>query len=378
LRVSRAGIEDGQAMDLYKVLGVRRAATAAEVRRAYQKRARELHPDLNPGDPVAAERFAAISEAFAVLSDPQRRAAYDRGETAAAPAAPPDVGFEGFDFSAEVKTERVTFQEIFEGVLTRDDTGSTRGEDLEQVASVTFDECFHGAVRRLQVVRQDRCPGCAGSGDITAAPLTCLRCRGAGVVRGTRGHMIFSRRCPSCGGAGVIRTRACPRCEGEGRTMQSEWIDVRIPPGVSDGSRVRLHGGGNAGRRGGAAGDFVLTVKVEPHPHYRREGHDLHTSVPVTVVEAAIGAHVDVPTPDGTVPIEIPAGTQPGQKFRLRKRGVPHLGGGTRGDLYVEVHVKVPTVTDDPSRALLQAFAERHPENPRLETQPDEPERKKA
>jgi molecular chaperone DnaJ len=364
-------------MDLYKVLGVRRSASAAEIRRAYQKRARELHPDLNPGDPVAAERFATISEAFTVLSDPQRRAAYDRGETAATAAPVRDVGFEGFDFSAEVKTERVSIREIFEGVLTRDEAASSRGEDLEQVASVSFEECFHGAVRRLQVVRQDRCPACGGSGDVTAAPLTCSRCRGAGVVRGTRGHMIFSRRCPACAGAGVIRTRRCPRCEGEGRTMQSEWIDVRVPPGVSDGSRVRLHGGGNAGRRGGAAGDFVLTVKVEPHPHYRRDGNDLHTSVPVSMVEAALGAHVEVTTPDGKVPIEVPAGTQPGQRFRLRKRGVPHLGGGARGDLYVEVHVHVPAVTDDAGRSLLQSFAESHPDDPRRET-PAEPERKKA
>lgn len=355
-------------MDFYKVLGVRRDATPAEIRRAYQKRARALHPDLNPGDPVAAERFAAVSAAHDVLSDPQRRAAYDRGEVPRQAAPVADVDFEGFDFSAEVKAERVGFREIFEGVLGRaTEAGPSRGEDLEQIASVTFEECFHGALRKLQVVRQDRCPTCGGSGETLTLPLSCSRCRGSGVVRGTRGHMIFSRRCPSCGGAGVIRTQACDRCEGEGRTMQSEWIEVRIPPGVSDGSRVRLHGGGNAGRRGGASGDLVLTVRVEPHPRYRREGHDLHCAVPVTMVEAALGAHVEVVTPDGPVPIEIPAGTQPGQRFRLRKRGVPHLGGGARGDLYVEVDVHVPTVTDDASRELLERFLEHHPENPRLD-----------
>ena len=365
-------------MDLYKVLGVRRTATPAEVRRAYQKRARELHPDLNPGDPVAAERFAAISGAFAVLQDPQRRAAYDRGESPARPPDVPDVGFEGFDFSAEVSAERVSFKEIFEGVLHRDPGATGRGEDLEQVAAISFEECFHGALRRLQLVRQDRCPQCSGSGEVTTTPLACTRCRGAGVVRGTRGHMIFSRRCPGCAGAGVIRTRACSRCEGEGRTLQSESIDVRVPPGVSDGSRVRLHGGGNAGRRGGPAGDFVLTVRVEPHPRYRREGHDLHCSVPVSMIEAALGAHVEVTTPDGRVPIEIPAGTQPGQRFRLRKRGVPQLGGGSRGDLYVEVQVTVPAVTDDRGRALLQELAAHQPQNPREDAPGADTVRKKA
>jgi molecular chaperone DnaJ len=177
--------------------------------------------------------------------------------------------------------------------------------------------------------------------------------------------MIFTRRCADCGGSGTIGRKACSRCQGEGRVMQSEWMEVRIPAGVDRGSRVRLPGGGNAGRRGAPAGDFILDVEVEPHPFYRREGADLHCEIPITIVEAALGAHVEVPTLEGGVSIEIPAGTQAGQRFRLRKRGMPRPGEASRGDLFVSVRVWVPTVSDEASRGLLQEFARRHHEDPR-------------
>jgi DnaJ-class molecular chaperone len=179
--------------------------------------------------------------------------------------------------------------------------------------------------------------------------------------------MIFTRRCADCGGGGTVGRRPCGRCAGEGRVMQSEWIEVRIPPGVADGSRLRVPGAGNAGRRGGPPGDFVMVVRVTPHPFYRREGEDLHCQVPVTITEAALGAHVEVPTPDGSVTIEVPAGTQTGQRFRLRKRGLPRLGEKGRGDLYVEAQVWVPTVHDAESRRLLAEFARRNPLDPRAE-----------
>jgi molecular chaperone DnaJ len=355
-------------VDHYSVLGVRREATAAEVRRAYQKLARALHPDLNPGDPVAAQRFEAVSTAFATLSDPDRRAEYDRGEQPPAPQGVPDVGFAGFDFSAEVRVGSAGFRDIFEGVLSPEGPprGATSGEDLQQVARITFEECFTGAARRFQAMRQDRCPSCAGSGRTALDPVTCPRCHGSGQVRASRGHMIFSRRCPQCDAAGVLH-RECRRCHGEGRTLQSEWIEIQVPPGAADGTRLRLPGAGNAGRRGGAPGDFVLTVEVEPHARFRREGDDLHCLVPITITEAALGGHVEVPTPDGAVPIELPAGTQNGQRFRLRKRGLPRLGSKTRGDLFVEARVFVPTVRDDRSRELLREFALRNPANPRHE-----------
>ncbi len=214
-----------------------------------------------------------------------------------------------------------------------------------------------GASRRVHLVRFEPCSHCQASGEVPYGPVACPRCRGTGTVRGSRGHMIFSRGCSECDGSGELRRAPCPRCGGEGRVIASEWLDVQIPPGVGDGSQVRLPGAGNAGRRGGPAGDFVLTVEVEPHPTFRREGDDLFSVVSVGMVEAAMGGHVEVATPDGPVTIEMPAGTQTGQRFRLRKRGVPRPGDGGRGDLWVEARVSIPAVTDDRARALLRQLA---------------------
>jgi molecular chaperone DnaJ len=368
-------------MDFYELLGVRRTAGTAEVRRAFQKRARQLHPDLNPGDPVAAERFRAVSFAFEVLSDPQRRSEYDRGDLKTeAPPSSPDVGFEGFDFSAEVRVGQAGFRELFGGILRSSGTGvaseASRGEDLEQITRITFEESLKGAERRIHLVRADHCPICGGSGDVAFGPVPCPRCNGTGQIRASRGHMIFSRRCSDCAATGVMTHRPCQRCVGEGRLMHSEWLEVQIPAGAASGSRVTVPACGNAGRRGGPPGDFVLVVEVEPHPFYRREGDDLHCVVPVTFVEAALGGHVQVPAPDGPVTIEIPAGTQTGQRFRLRKRGAPKVGESGRGDLYVEARVWVPAVTDDRSRALLREVAERNPHDPRKDLLPQPQEKR--
>ena len=356
-------------VDFYAVLGVRRSATLAEVRRAYQKRARQIHPDLNPGDPAAAERFRVVSEAFSVLADPQRRAEYDRGGgTGAAPVSVPEVGFEGFDFSAEVRMGATEFREILDGVLrTREgaERDAARGEDLEQRARVSFDESLTGTRRRLHVTRLGDCGTCLGAGEVPIAPARCARCGGAGQVRSRRGRMIFARRCADCGGSGVLSRQTCGRCGGEGRLMQSDWLEVEIPPGVATGTRIRVPGLGNAGRRGGRPGDFVVEVEVEAHPLFHREGEDLRCVLPITITEAALGGHVEVQTPEGAVVIEIPAGTQTGQRFRLRKRGLPRIGDRGRGDLYVEARVWVPRVQDDESRELLREFARRNPDNPR-------------
>jgi len=346
--------------DLYDVLGVRRAATAVELRRAHQRLVRQLHPALNPGDPRAVERFRDVTSAFELLSDPERRAAYDRGEKVHTPEpCRPDGHFVGFDFSAEVRVENLGFREIFDGVLRSGEAFQERsgGEDLEQATRLSFDEAFHGTRRRLHLARQEPCVACEGTGEVAFGPVPCRRCNGAGQVRGSRGHMIFSRPCSDCGGAGSLSRKPCGRCRGEGRGPASEWLEVEIPPGVASGSRVRLPGCGNAGRRGGPAGDFRLAIEVEPHPVFRREGDDLFCEVAVDMVSAALGGHVEVVTPDGALPIELPAGTQNGQRFRLRKRGMPKLGDAERGDLYVEARVVVPAVTDDPGRALLREFA---------------------
>ena len=340
-------------MDLYERLGVRRAAGGAEIRRAWQRLSRALHPAVNPGDPVAAERYREAARAFEILGDAQRRAAYDRGELPADPvAARAEGGFEGFDFEARVRVEAVGFREIFEHALPEAD--APVGEDVEQATRVSFEESMRGAARRVHLVRFEACAGCAGTGAVSFAPVPCPRCGGTGSVRGSRGHMIFSRPCRECDGRGEKSRKPCPRCSGEGRALTSEWLEVRIPAGVGDAARVRLPGAGNVGRRGGPPGDFVLTVEVEEHPRFRREGADLHCSVPVSMVSAAMGGHVEVETPDGAVTIEVPAGTQNGQRFRLRKRGVPRPDDGGRGDLWVEVLVVIPAVTDDRARSLLR------------------------
>jgi molecular chaperone DnaJ len=343
-------------MDAYEALGVKRTASPAEIRRAWQRLSRALHPALNPGDPAAAERYVEAERAFAILSDPQKRAAYDKGDRpAVAVAVAPPGGFEGFDFSARVRVETVGFREIFDPSLHPGSVAPppVRGEDLEQSTRLTFEESMKGATRRIHLVRFEACHGCGGAGDVPYGPAPCPRCGGTGTVRGSRGHMIFSRRCTQCDGAGQLRRTPCPRCAGEGRAIASEWIDLRVPPGVGSGSAVRLPGAGNAGRRGGPAGDFVLTVEVDDHPLYRRDGDDLHCTVPVGLVQAALGGHVEVPAPEGKLVIELPAGTQNGQRFRLRKRGVPRPDGG-RGDLWVEARLVVPAVTDDRGRALLR------------------------
>ena len=356
-------------MDFYEVLGVRRNASVAEIRRAYQKLARRLHPDLNPGDPIAAERFRAVSHAFEVLSDAQRRAQYDRGELPPAPPPRADVGFAGFDFSSETHVERAGFHEIFHGVLHPSAEAPVPGEDLQQATRVRFEECLSGTRRRVHVVRFEACASCEGRGTLTQRPRPCRPCGGTGQLRASRGRMVFTRACGDCGGTGVLGRQACAPCGGEGRVRHSEWIEVQIPPGVGDGSRVRLPGWGNAGRRGGPAGELVLSIEVEPHPLFRREGDDLHCLVPITITEAALGAHVEVPTLDGPMTIGVPPGTQHGQRFRLRKRGMPRLEAPgaepSRGDLWVEVRLWVPSVTDDEGRHLLEEFARKSPRPPR-------------
>jgi molecular chaperone DnaJ len=353
--------------DFYELLGVRRAASLAELRRAYQRLARQLHPALNPLDPVAAERYRIVSHAFEVLKDPERRARYDRGETSEPPpTAQPQVEFHGFDFSLQTSRASAGFREIFASVIPggAQEVAPVPGEDLEQATRVSFEESLRGARRRLQLMRFDACGSCNGSGAASSSATACARCQGSGQLRTRRGHMVFTRSCPDCAGRG-LQARPCPSCSGEGRLLQSEWLSVDIPAGVASGSRVRVPGAGNAGQRGGPAGDFVLKIDVDPHPFYEREGADLVCELPVTLAEAAAGAHVPVPTPDGAVTIEIPAGTQPGQRFRLRKRGMPRPGEKQRGDLWVKIRLVVPAVTDERARALLRELERLHPEDPR-------------
>ncbi len=341
--------------DYYSILGVDRHFSPAKLRRAYQRRAREFHPDLHPGSAEAASMFALVAQAFEILSDPERRGAYDRGVVEGKThREEPPLAFEGFDFGGGGAGGRQGFRELFESAIEPSGEAAQRGEDLEVTLRISFDEAFRGAHRRLSVTRLSPCPGCDGRGVVARSPQPCANCGGEGSTRVRRGHLVFRARCRDCDGAGRRVQGPCPDCDGESRMHESEWMDVSVPPGIEHGARLRLPSAGNAGRRGGAPGDFVVQVEVEPHPLYRRAGHDLYVDAQVSIFDAAVGGHVSVKTPDGEVPIEIPAGTQGGQRFRLRKRGMPHFGDpSSRGDLWAEVKLVVPAITDAASRALV-------------------------
>lgn len=345
-------------MDLYVILGLAHGATESEIKRAYRRLARRFHPDINPGDRTAEVRFRQILDAYETLIDPSRRSRYDAGQ-GGDDEAPRPSGFEGFDFSARGVDHSATFGDLFAEVLTERGSRSPapeRGADLHQELRLGFEDALAGTQVALQVTRRVTCPACAGSGQTRTSPGACLVCQGGGAVRSVRGHMVFSRSCVSCAGTGQQRPRACEACAGAGHEMRAETVPVRIPAGVCDGDRIRVPGKGNAGPRGGPTGDLYILVHVEPHHQYRREGDDLHMVVSVAVHEAALGARIEIPTPDGPARLRVPPGTQAGQRFRLRERGAMSTRDGRRGDLVVEVRLVLPKVLDERSKELLREF----------------------
>jgi len=347
-------------MDLYIVLGIERDAGMGEIKRAYKRLARRLHPDINPGDREAEARFRQVLDAYETLMDPDRRRRYDAGQMSAQGEDAATFGFAGFDFSHRVHAERTTtFGELFEEVLSRRaprmPEGAATGADIHARATLTFEEAWHGVQRTVTVTRQDTCRACAGSGFRRVAETRCVACEGTGAVRSVRGHMVFAKTCPTCGGEGRLKQEECVPCRGQGVEPRSETLTVRVPPAVSDGARVRVAGKGHAGVRGGAPGDLLIDVSVAEHPVYRREGDELHMTIPIAVHEAGLGAKFDIETPDGPVRLRVPPGTQSGQRFRLRERGAPSRTGG-RGDLVVEVRLKLPKLLDERSKELLREF----------------------
>lgn len=347
--------------DLYALLEVPRTATAEEIKKAYRRLARKYHPDVNPGDKEAEEKFKEISFAFDILSDEKKRALYDemgmdaakigwdpekaaawRRWSAGRAASPFGTDFEGFDVDLGDIFGDV-FGDIFRAARTRAETGPVPGRDLRAAITIDLGEAVRGTTRTIEIERPTTCPRCNGSGRADPNPPACSTCGGSGRVRTSRGNVIFGGVCPTCRGSGKEPGPACPQCHGAGSVLSTSRLEVKIPAGIDDGGVVRLAGQGGAGSRGGPPGDLYLEVSVRPHPAYRREGDDLHVVLPITVHEAIAGATVRLPTFDGPVELKVPPGSQSGRKLRLRGRGVPHLRGGGRGDLYAEVRVRVPT-----------------------------------
>lgn len=368
------------ARDYYQVLGVARGAALADIKKAYRKLARKYHPDLNPGDKTAEARFKDIQEAYAVLSDAKKRAQYDQfgdlGGTSAGPGpgpgAPGGGGFEGFDFSDYgSSTFRDFFENIFRGGGVRGPEaaagGPERGEDLQYAMTLDFEDAIRGVQSRIRVNRQAACAACDGSGRVAAGRRrACPACGGSGRGSVQRGFMRFAGACPACGGTGQAPGEPCGACGGRGSVPKSEVINVRIPAGVDNGSRVRVPGRGNAGRDGGPPGDLYIVIEVAPHAVFKREGADISIRVPITVPEATLGAKIEVPTLWGRTAIRIPPGTKSGQKFRIREQGAPAAGRkGGRGDEFAEVFIVPPPHDNERVRELMRELEGLSGSNPR-------------
>jgi molecular chaperone DnaJ len=347
-------------MDLYELLGIARGATIIEIKRSYKRLARKYHPDINPGDHAAEARFKEITRAYETLSDPERRVRYDAGALSSG-STTVSFEFEGFDFSggvahADAPTFGDLFAEVFAHRLETPAAEPVPGADLHASISLTFDEAMRGTQRQMTLTRRDTCQSCRGAGALNIAEARCQRCQGTGLIRSRRGSMVFSKSCDACGGSGRLQQTPCGRCAGLGVEMRSETITVAIPAGVSDGGRIRVPEKGNVGERRGRVGDLYLALQVEPHETFVREGDDFHVTVPIGVHEAALGAKLEVPAPDGTARLRVPPGTQTGQRFHIRGRGAPSPRNGERGDLVVEVRIVLPKVLDERSKELLREF----------------------
>jgi len=393
--------------DYYEALGVKKSASAEDIRKAFRKLARKYHPDVNPGDKSAEEKFKVISEANDVLSDPKKRKIYDQvgfysdnidpataeayarsgGNVGGFPGGSPGgqapgggFDFSGFDFSDMFENARNRkassgssgggFRDIFSGIFggrgAAAEEGPEPGQDLEYQVNVPFWTAIRGGVMRLNITRRDTCSNCHGQGFIESAG-KCPQCGGSGQIQQTGGRMKFNVTCPRCHGTGK-NISTCPVCHGEGTVDRTEPLEVRIKAGTRDGQRIRIPGKGNAGARGGPTGDLYVIIRAEEHPVFRREGDDIYLSVPITATEAALGAKVEVPTIDGRTLLRIPPGTQSGQKLRLREKGVPSATReGTRGDEIVEVKITVPMPRDEKTKELLRELAKLNPEDPRAE-----------
>lgn len=368
------------AKDLYEVLGVKRDASAQEIKKAYRKLARRYHPDVNPGNKQAEERFKEVSQAHDVLSDAEKRKTYD------------EFGLEGLRAGFDAERARAygewasrqqagegagpsagggfgrfeSFEDIFGGIFDSPRArGPQPGQDAEASLEIDLLDAIRGVSTQVTIDRPELCATCGGSGQDPASQTVCPECQGKGHIRMGKGPIAFDRACPRCGGSGRVATRACPTCQGRGQTAHQEKLNVHIPAGVDTGSRVRVAGKGGPGRAGGPPGDLYIVIGVRPHPLLERRGNDLYLDVPVTLGEAALGASINVPTPDGALRVKVPAASQSGRLLRIRGHGVPALRGGERGDLYIRVMIHVPADDSERVREAIRTVESAYGTDPR-------------
>lgn len=382
----------------YETLGVDKKASAEEIRKAYKRLARKYHPDLNPGDKVAEDRFKKVQEAHNVLNDAKKREVYDQygfysdnipsGGAGAGSRPNSGMDFNGFDFEDFARTAGGAagagrfgggggaagggFRDLFEQFFKGQGSGASSkpqaqpGSDLEYGLDIDFWQAIRGTQVRLTIHRQDLCGTCGGSGSASGAETICPVCHGGGTVEQNAGAMRFRVGCSRCGGSGRLRN-TCPTCHGDGRLSRQDTVEVRIPAGARTGSRLRIGGKGNAGAGGGAPGDLYITARVRPHPVFDWQGDDIQVKLPITVSEAGLGAKIDVPTIDGRATLRIPPGTQNGQKLRMREKGVLNSKNGKRGDQIVEIVLRSPDIRDEKVRDLLKELQAADRVDPREE-----------
>ncbi len=349
--------------DYYDILGVDRDADQKEIKKAYRKLAKKYHPDRNPDDPEASEKFKEISEAYGILSDEDKRARYDQYGHAG-------IGDDDFNYEDFARGGFGGLEDLFEmfmgggfsGMGQRTQNRPTRGRDLEYRMEISFEDAAFGTEKTIRIPRQETCQTCDGSGAKPGSnPKTCPKCDGSGQIRVNQrtpfGNMAQIKTCDRCQGRGEIIDNPCPDCNGEGRVNRRRDIKVEIPAGISSGQRIRLSGKGGAGKRGGPSGDLFVRVDVRPHDLFERKGDDVYYELPINFVQAALGDEIQVPTLEGEVKLKIPEGTQPGDSLRLKNKGINHLRSSGRGDQYIKIKVVIPKSLDSEQKELLQKFA---------------------